>query len=86
VVHPEVGGEIPDSHIREAVGFAEHDENTDSDSKSKITEEDEFGVLGFVKGAVWVEMVHTSGKPVDHSLSTTFVLTLVVVVTSNIAK
>jgi hypothetical protein len=59
VVHPEVGGEVPDSHVGKSVGSAEHDENADRDSKTEITEEDEFGVLGFEKRTARVEVVDT---------------------------
>ena len=48
VVHPEVWGEVPDSHIGESVGFAEHDKNADRDSKTEVTEKDELCVLGLV--------------------------------------
>jgi hypothetical protein len=86
VVHPEVRGEIPDSHIGETVGFAEHDENANCNSKTEITEEDELGVLGLVKRTIWVEVVDTTEEPVGLALSTTFKLTLVAVVASDIAK
>jgi hypothetical protein len=86
VVHPEVRGKVPDRHVGETVGFAKHGEDTDSDYKTEITEKDEFGVLGFVKRAFWVEVVDACGKPVNHTLSATFMLTLVVVVASYIPK
>jgi len=59
VVHPEVGGEVPDSHVGQSVGSAEHDENADRDSKTEITEENEFGILGFEKRTARVEVVDT---------------------------
>jgi len=86
VVHPEVRGKIPDGHAGETVGFGEHNENTDSDSKTDITEEDELGVLGLVKRTAWVEVVDTSEEPVDLALPATLKLTLVVIVTGDIAK
>lgn len=86
VVHPEVRSKIPDGHVGETVGFGEHNENADSDSKTDITEEDELGVLGLVKRTAWVEVVDTSEEPVDLALSATLNLTLVVIVTGDITK
>ena len=86
VVDPEVRGKIPDCHIGETVGFREHNENADTDSKTDVTEEDELGVLGLVKRTAWVEVVDTSEEPVDLALSATLKLTLVVIVTGDIAK
>jgi len=86
VVHPEVRSEIPDSHVGETIGFAEYDENANCNSKAEITKEDELGVLGLIKRTVWVEVVDTTEEPISLALPTTFKLTLVAVVASDIAK
>ena len=86
VVHPEVGEEVPDEHVLEAVGLAERDQDGDGDGEAEITQEDEFGVLGFIQGAGWVEVVDASEVAVDLALSTTFELTLVVVVASDVGE
>lgn len=86
VVYPEVGKKVPDEHVLESVGLAKSDEDSDGNSKTEITQEDEFGVLGFVQRARWVEVVDTREISVDLALSTTLRLTLVVVVTSDIGE
>lgn len=86
VVNPEVWEEIPDSHVGESVSSDEYGEYADSNSKTKIAQEDEFGILGFVQRAGWVEMVDTGKVTVLLANSTAFVLTLVVVVASNVEE
>jgi len=86
VVHPKVRSEVPNSHVGKSIGFAEHDENADRDSKTKVAEKDELGVLGFVQRTGRVEVVDAGKEPVDPALSATFKLALVVVVAGDIAK
>lgn len=86
MVHPEIRCEIPDCHVGETVRSAENDEDTDSNSKAEIAEEDEFGVLGLVERTVWIEVVDTSEESVDLALSATFMLTPVIVMTSDVAE
>lgn len=38
MVHPDVWEEVPDKHVGEAVGFTKHGQDTDGNSKTKITE------------------------------------------------
>ncbi len=86
MVHPKVGGEIPESDIGETIGLGEVDEHSRSDCNSDIAENNEFGVLGLVQWAGWVEVVDASGVTVDLALSTALTLTLVVVVARHVGE
>lgn len=86
MVYPEVGKEVPDEHVCESVSLAKRDEDSDGNSKTEITQEDEFGVLGFVQRAYWVEVVDTREISVNLTFSTTLGLTLVVVVASDVGE
>lgn len=57
VVHPEIGDEVPDKHVVESVGPAESDEGRDSDGDTKIAQQDQLSILGFVQRAGGVEVV-----------------------------
>jgi hypothetical protein len=86
VVHPEVRGEIPDSHVGETVVLGVDSKDRNDDGKTKITQQDELGILGFIQRAVWVEVVDTGEVTIDLSSSTAFMLSLVIVVASDIGK
>lgn len=79
MVHPEIWEEIPDKHVVESVGFAEKGENSDGNGETNVTQENEFGILGFVQRAGWVEMV-------DSSEETVLLARTVLVVASHVAK
>jgi hypothetical protein len=60
MVHPDVWEEVPNEHVLESVGLAKTEQDGGSDGETEITQENEFGVLGFVQRASWVEVVDTS--------------------------
>lgn len=86
VVHPKVRKKIPDEHVLESIGLAESDQDGYGDGNAEITQKNEFGILGFIQRACWVEVVDAGEIAIDLALSTTFDLTLVVVVASNVGK
>lgn len=57
VINPYVWGKVPDGHVGETVGLGKHDEGSDSDGNSKIAQQNEFGILGLIERAAWVEVV-----------------------------
>lgn len=59
VVHPDVRGEVPDSHVGESIGLGKHDESSDGDGNSKIAQKNELGILCLIERAAWVEVVDT---------------------------
>lgn len=49
MINPEIWDEIPHSHVRPPVSLTQVIERGASNSKSKITEEDQFAILLLVK-------------------------------------
>ena len=86
MVHPEVGYKVPDKHVLESVGLAKRYQDSDSNGETEITQENELGVLGFIQRTCWVEVIDTSEIAVNLAPSTTFELTLMVVVSSHIGE
>lgn len=83
VVDPEIWDKVPDGHVVETVGLGEYGESGDGDGDTKITQQNQFGILGFVKRTFWVEV--TDGpEAVDFAFSATFRLTLMVVVSGDV--
>ena len=86
MVHPEVRKKVPNEHVLESVGLAKSNQNADGDREAEITQQNKLGILGFIQGACWVEVVDTGGIAVHLALSTTFKLALVVVVSSHVGE
>lgn len=86
MVDPQVGKEIPNTHVGEAVGFAKSEKDAGDDDKTEITQENELGVLGLIQRAVWVEMVDTLEPAICLALASSLMLLLMVVVASDISK
>lgn len=86
VVDPEVRDTIPDEEVEPAIVLTNIVQAGASDEETDITQYDQLGVLGLVQRAGWVEVVDTSEVTITLALSTSFRLTLVVVVASNVGE
>lgn len=84
MVNPEVWREVPDGHVGETVSPAEKDENADDNGKTKIAEENQLSILGFIQRAGWVEVVDAGKVSILLALTTAFGLTLMIVVAGDI--
>lgn len=86
VVNPEIWNKIPDKHVVESVGLAKLIQGGGSDGNTEITQQNKFGILGFIKRTGWRKMADTLKVTVGFSLATTLRLLLVVVVTSDVSE
>lgn len=86
MVDPEVGDEVPDEEVGPSEVVAEIDESRDGDGEADVAQEDQLGILSFVEGAAWVEVVHAIQEAVLLPLATALGLALVVVVASHVGQ
>lgn len=86
VVHPKVRSQVPHEKVGEAIRLANPKEDRTRDQKTQIAEEDQLGILCFVQGAVGVEMVDTTAEAILLAHTTSFTLTLMLVVASDIGQ
>lgn len=86
VVDPEVGEEVPDSHVGPAKGVAEVEEASGSQGDTNVAVDDELGVLGVEDGAVGVKVVDTAAEAVLLALTTALALAAVEVVASDVGN
>ena len=86
VVDPEVGDEVPDSHVGPAKGVAEVEETSGSQGDTNVAVDDELGVLGVEDGALGVEVVDTTAETVLLALTTALALAAVEVVASDVGN
>lgn len=86
VVDPHIGDEVPNEEVGESELTVEEVESTGGDGKTNIRKNDQFTVLGFVQRACRTEVVDSAKVAICLSLTTTFNLTFVVVVSSYICE
>lgn len=86
MVHPQVGKEVPDEHVGEAVGSGEEDQGSDGDTNTEVAEENELGILALKQGAGGVEVVDTGEVAVLLSLAAALNLALVEVVAGSVGE
>lgn len=84
MVHPEVRNEVPNQHVVEAKLLGEEVENSSSNQKAEVAQEDELLVLLLVKWAGRVEVVDTAEVAVLLANTLTLALLVVVVVAGNV--
>ena len=84
VVDPEVGEDVPDEQVVEAVGLADDSESSDSKTDTEIREQDEVLVALLVQGAGGVEVVDTAKDAILLALALTLDLAVVVVVAGDV--
>lgn len=84
MVDPEVGQEVPDQKVAPAIGAANEVEDSSSDGKTEVGEEDKVLVLLLVQRARWKKVVDTTTETV--LLANTLALDLlgVVIVASHV--
>jgi hypothetical protein len=84
VVDPDVWDEVPDKHVVESVCLAKDGQDGDTNGETKVAQENEFSILGFVQRAGRIEVIYTGEVTIDFPLATPFGLTLVVIVTCHV--
>jgi hypothetical protein len=84
VVNPKVGNEVPDGHVVEAKLLNEEVQSGTRQGDTNVAQDDELGVAVLVKRAAGIEVVDTATETVVLALATALLLTLVVVVASNV--
>lgn len=86
MVHPEVGDTVPNQKVHPAELGADQVQNASDNGETDVTQDNELSILGLVQRARRVEVVDTAEVAVLLALSTTFRLTFVVVVASDVGE
>lgn len=86
VVNPEPGNDVPNEDSLEAVDLANESEDGESDSETKVTEEDQLLVLALVERAVGKEVGDTATEAVVPAGTLALGLLVVVVVASDVEE
>lgn len=85
VVHPEIGDEVPDEQVGEAVVVANVPESSGDSGKANVASKDQVLVLLLIQGARGVEVVDTAKEAVLLALALALRLPLVEVVAGDVA-
>ena len=86
MVNPKVWQEVPNKHVPSTVGLRKVDKSRNSESNTKIREQDQLPILSLIKRRRRVKVVHTTKPPILLSDTASLLLQLVVVVPSNIGN
>ena len=86
VVDPEPGNDVPNKDSLETVDLANESEDGESDSETKVTEEDQLLILALVERAVGKEVGDTAAEAVVPASTLALSLLVVVVVASDVEE
>ena len=84
MVDPKIRQEIPHSQVGPAKILADEEKNCPGDSKTKITQEDQFRILGLVQWTGRVKVVDAPEPAIALPLTTAFMLALMLVMSSDV--
>lgn len=86
MVDPQVWKTIPYEQVRPTKPRSELVENGSYDQKTKITQQNQFRILGLIQWTVGVEVIDTCENSIPLALAASLLLILVVVVTGGVGE
>ena len=86
VVYPKIWNTVPNKQVEPAKIAAYRIQCGAGNCNTKIREQDEFRILGFIQRTVWIEVVDTSKRSILFTLASTFLLKFMVVVASHVGQ